>query len=625
MRIVKQPKVYLITRPQLVNEGLDEFLIDQGLEWPTPRDGTDAETAVEVAGRCCYMSFGAKAGSKTNYDYIQNLLGRNKDGTFKSGPAHGCYDSETEVLTFDGWKQWDEVTEKDLFATLNSNNIVEYHEADRYIHYYHKGDMYRVDGKGVDLLVTPDHKMFTCITTTKEGRKKNKFELIKASEIDLKSHAYIKGGNKWVDDNMTGLLPSIFALLGFTIGDGTTYVDNRTAKFNIKLERKIAYLKRIANDCGYEFSDTGYDYRVRLPEGKVFNLFKKIYNDKGEKQIPNGLLCSLNKECLEALYDGLLQSDGSIDKNDHAIYDTTSEVLAGQFQQLCLHIGLAANISQSDCYSEEHRKSSSSFGNKQLFRVHVIRDKYLKPEFNKFDGHKSRTRWIQNWEGDVYCVEVPNNTLYVRRNGKAVWSGNSVVEHPCWTFLVVGAGRGFSHEQVRHRVGWAYSQLSTRYCDFEREEEEGTWDPGFVIPPLAQLSEHTTEAFQRHIEESQKAYQLLLGSIMADLEKDPGFQDRLAKLTPRERKRMLRKAARGAARDILPIATEAIMTMSANARSIWNTIYLRANEHAEAAIRSVYVQIAQIMEKEMPSLFHGLEYYKTWDGTLCVRLPREKL
>ena len=88
---------------------------------------------------------------------------------------------------------------------------------------------------------------------------------------------------------------------------------------------------------------------------------------------------------------------------------------------------------------------------------------------------------------------------------------------------------------------------------------------------------------------------------------------------------MMRKAARGAARDILPIATEAIMTMSANARAIWNCIVLRGNEHAEAVIRNIYVQIARYMEKEMPALFYGIKYEKCWDGSDVVIMPRDKL
>jgi len=90
MRILTKPKVYLIARPQIVESGIEAFLKDQKLDWPTPTEGVkDAERLVEICGRNCYMSYGNKAGSKTNKRYIQNLLGRNDDGTFKPGPAHG--------------------------------------------------------------------------------------------------------------------------------------------------------------------------------------------------------------------------------------------------------------------------------------------------------------------------------------------------------------------------------------------------------------------------------------------------------------------------------------------------------------------------------------------------------
>ncbi len=142
---------------------------------------------------------------------------------------------------------------------------------------------------------------------------------------------------------------------------------------------------------------------------------------------------------------------------------------------------------------------------------------------------------------------------------------------------------------------------------------------------MAQLNEYTAIAFDEKIRQSQQAYCELLKFIEEDLEKNPEFIKTLANYNDREKKRMLRKAARGAARDILPIATEAIMVMSANARCIWNCIYLRANEHAEAVIRDAYVQIAKIMEKEMPALFNGLRYEKCWDGSEAVILPRDKL
>ena len=67
------PKSLFDCKPQIVEEGLQDFLNEQGLKWPTPVDDVkDAERLIEVAGRCCYMSFGKKAGSKTNKRYIGN-------------------------------------------------------------------------------------------------------------------------------------------------------------------------------------------------------------------------------------------------------------------------------------------------------------------------------------------------------------------------------------------------------------------------------------------------------------------------------------------------------------------------------------------------------------------------
>jgi flavin-dependent thymidylate synthase len=41
----------------------------------------------------------------------------------------------------------------------------------------------------------------------------------------------------------------------------------------------------------------------------------------------------------------------------------------------------------------------------------------------------------------------------------------SVLEHASWTFVLTGVSRSFSHQMVRHRAGFAYSQLSQQYVD----------------------------------------------------------------------------------------------------------------------------------------------------------------
>ena len=55
----------------------------------------------------------------------------------------------------------------------------------------------------------------------------------------------------------------------------------------------------------------------------------------------------------------------------------------------------------------------------------------------------------------------------------------SVLEHAVFVFDVWGVSRSLTHELVRHRSGWGYSQLSQRYVDgsalrfVERPEYQG--------------------------------------------------------------------------------------------------------------------------------------------------------
>ena len=54
----------------------------------------------------------------------------------------------------------------------------------------------------------------------------------------------------------------------------------------------------------------------------------------------------------------------------------------------------------------------------------------------------------------------------------------SVLEHAVYVLLVEGISRSCSHELVRHRAGFGYSQLSQRYVDESHA--------AFVVPPAIQ-------------------------------------------------------------------------------------------------------------------------------------------
>ena len=74
----------------------------------------------------------------------------------------------------------------------------------------------------------------------------------------------------------------------------------------------------------------------------------------------------------------------------------------------------------------------------------------------------------------------------------------SVLEHAVWCLLITGVSRALTHELVRHRAGFGYSQLSQRYVDES--------DARYVVPPLYQENPELREKWQQTIESLRKAY-----------------------------------------------------------------------------------------------------------------------
>lgn len=574
------PKVYMVGQSVMIFDGIrkylqytgqDEFL--ETLDAATDEGLSDAECLCSMFAKLCYKSL--ILGENKNVSRIRDIPD-NIRGTFDQG--HGCYDSETDVLTAEGWKPWPDVEMTDKLATLRPDtHSIEYHHPIRLICNEYKGRMYRVESRSVDLLVTPNHRMFVCPTTTKEGRRKLTYKFVNADELGHKPHAYLKTGN-WPGGSW-GNYPGrdVLSLLGFAIGDGHGQ-SSGTIRFHLRKERKIAWLRALCcrlESSGFELrSNMNYDrYEVVIPSNDFMrSLFFDMYDLNGEKQIPPKVLMNSSIDGLEGLLEGLLQSDGSVGESTVSFY-TTSPHLPGQFQQLCLHVGLAAN--QGYTYTSEDRPSS--YGSKSLTRLNVIR-RFLRPEINKHAGGEGVTKWVDDWEGDVYCAEVPNGTLYVRRGGRPVWCGNSVWEHCVINFIATDVSRVLTHELVRHRAGWAYSQTSGRYV--RGDDLDLVFDP--ILDPVKKEIENITGIIKEHYLE-----------MVAKLGLD--------EMTDFAKKKKLTSALRR----ILPNGQSNEIAFSVNLRSLRHFVMVRTSRHAEWEIRVVAEQVYDLVKARFPLVFYG--------------------
>ncbi len=180
----------------------------------------------------------------------------------------------------------------------------------------------------------------------------------------------------------------------------------------------------------------------------------------------------------------------------------------------------------------------------------------------------------------------------------------SVLEHAVWNFIITNVSRSLTHELVRHRIGFAYSQLSQRYVD-ETETD-------FVEPDCIAEDEQLHSLWLETVEQARQSYIKLVEKLSATY---ANFPD----------KTMRRKLARQAARSVLPNATETKIFVTANARALRNFIELRANEAADIEIRRLAIAILKIMQKEAPNIFGDYEIYKTDDNTEAARTKYRKV
>ncbi len=228
---------------------------------------------------------------------------------------------------------------------------------------------------------------------------------------------------------------------------------------------------------------------------------------------------------------------------------------------------------------------------------------------------------VSHWSTDTDVAgqklsEVAGRLCYMsfakpRPGGNSTYLGHilevghgSVLEHAVFNFIFTGVSRSFTHELVRHRAGFGYSQLSQRYVD------ESTAD--FVEPDCIADDPAMHAVFQKAVEHAHEAYCQLVELLTA-------------RYADMEDKTLRRKMARQAARSVLPNATETKIFVTANARALRHFIELRCNEHAEVEIRKVAAAVLDILQKEAPNLFGDYEWVSLPDGTRAAKTAHPKV
>lgn len=379
----------------------------------------------------------------TDMRHVLRLVGLTMGGLPEHWMGEGgnatrtCYSADTETLTIDGWKHYSQITPDTLIAQYNpETGKAEWVEAGPLHIAPYQGDMLHFKSSVVDIMVTPDHRMYG--KRARDCKEAEAYEIVRAYDIT---------GNKWQFLNSVPFVDTLeqqeFILPSVPTGNGRAIYP----EVRIRMDDWLEFL-------GYWISEgsanvtSGGNYRVTLAQKKPQHIPKIrrviealpeirfaeriqpdgthhwVVNDKalclwlmehcgvGAKnmRLPS-IARHLSRRQSEILFSALMDGDGTWERRRDfptcGTYYSSSRQLTDDVQLLAMSLGHRANVSwssleQTGCYRVQltlGRNESMITANKNIHSV--------------------------PYDGLVYCYSVPSGIFITRRNGKIAVQGNT--------------------------------------------------------------------------------------------------------------------------------------------------------------------------------------------------------
>jgi hypothetical protein len=391
---------------------------------------------------------------------------------FRGSDRPDCYDSETEVLTLDGWKYFADVLTTDDVMTRSPGGVAEWQRPTRIIHQPYNGEMVAIRANKIDLLVTPNHRQ---IVQRKRGasrlgpgrRAKPRSVEMWVPASELKAYDTIPMHSRWDGFDNDVMTHDFCAFLGFYLAEGSALGNASTIEKAAALVARNGYRIHFAQTAGIKGGEKG---EVREAFGEVlarlghktkeYSAGLKIWDkelwsylvvlgDKYKKYIPCAVK-QLPPDKLRTLLVWLAMGDGCIRRGHIEVIWTASKRLADDIQEIALKCGYSAIIGVKHP-NPEMSSGKLKDGRDIMQRAPLYRVMFSELTSRCLSSTKAGPFYEgRSYDGTVHCVSVPNTCILVRRNGKPCWSGNSLYGEDVYACVVDEASR--CREEAFHAI-----------------------------------------------------------------------------------------------------------------------------------------------------------------------------
>jgi len=403
-----------------------------------------------------------------------NELVANNSAVSESDHPECVQVSDSQILTKDGWKGFDEISDDENVYTLNTTtNKIEIQQISKKIYQKYSGDMYKINHRNIEATLTPNHRILVekgkerfYITVEELYHNKSileggKYKILKVGEWDY-SHDDIftlKGvGDDYLSyksvkshiENFTKDLEinssDWFSFMGIYLADGhcggTVCKKERNHGFDIVItqvkEDTKKEIEELLDRLPFEYKKIVYDFGKIQYHIRDARLYKYLYKlgSSHEKYIPYEIKNS-SKENLLKLLEWFQKGDGRKIKLENNLIKnsifSTSKQLMYDFREVLLKIGISGNITT---YTPKDRVINDK---KYVDGEIVLTERLIKAENSRlqYNLNFSTTKniWIDKRgfkiekieveDNMIGCVTTPNSNFYLMVNGKAHWTGNS--------------------------------------------------------------------------------------------------------------------------------------------------------------------------------------------------------
>jgi ADP-ribose pyrophosphatase YjhB (NUDIX family) len=376
-----------------------------------------------------------------------------------------CFSEDTDILTRRGWVAGLDLELTDEVATLVGDEVV-YEQPQAINVQDYEGELIHFASRDLDQLVTPDHRMWVC-REKREAEERysfDRFEFIRARNMPLSASfrrhaswngeeretytipAYeysrrVRGGKELVRAFPDREVPmdAWLAFMGWFLSEGFASTP-RSGSYAVITQREgptADQIRAVLDRLPWRVYEHTSERSMIKFEIRDRQLWAHLHDGKraSEKRIPD-YIGELSPRQLRIFLGAYLGGDGGYieghptrwsgppkkvgrprvlqegEISDRTpVFYTASRGMADDLSILILKVGMAPKVRL-----REHREGDGHFGGP----MYVVTAN--KPHRKLCASSVERVPY----KGKVWCPATTSGVIYVRRNGKSSWSGNTL-------------------------------------------------------------------------------------------------------------------------------------------------------------------------------------------------------